>query len=130
MSSPNATVGAVILFTGRLAEVVRFYRAAGVPLESEQHDEGPAHYACDLGETHFAVIESGVGAAPAYRSGGSCYVGLAVPSVRAAVEAARAAGATILQEPEPYPWGLRALVVDPDGRVLELFERAVAGGRA
>jgi len=39
-----------------------------------------------------------------------------------AVEAASEFGAEILQEPEAHPWGLRAVVVDPDGRPLEVFE--------
>lgn len=81
------------------------------------------HYACDLGNAHFAILESRAGRAPGYRSGGSSFAGFAVVSLQAAVEAARSTGAPVLQEPESYPWGRRALVEDPDGRVVELFER-------
>ena len=35
----------------------------------------------------------------------------------------RAAGSRVLQDPEEYPWGSRALVEDPDGRLVELFGR-------
>jgi uncharacterized glyoxalase superfamily protein PhnB len=38
-------------------------------------------------------------------------------------DAVRSTGATVRQEPELYPWGVRALVEDPDGRPAEIFER-------
>lgn len=72
-----------------------------------------------------AVFSAGPGRAAEFRSGGSSLAGFAVVSVEAAIEAARSSGAGVLQEPESYPWGLRALVQDPDGRVVELFERAL-----
>ncbi len=65
------TVGALILFTNKLEVVVEYYRAIGVPLELEQHDDGPPHHSCELGLTHFAIFESISGAAPEFRSGGS-----------------------------------------------------------
>ena len=117
-------LGALILFTARIEDVVCFYRAIGIPLESEQHEAGPIHFACEFGRTHFAVFEAGDGRAPEFRSGGSCFAGFAVASIEKAISAARVIGAEIIQEPESYPWGVRALVQDPDGRVVELFERA------
>ena len=120
-------VGALILFSPRLEQAIAFYRAIGVPLEEEKHDdEGPLHYACELGSTHMAIYGTDAakgGRAAEWRSGGSGYFGFAVDSLTDAVEAARRVGARILQEPEEYPWGPRALVEDPDGRVVEIFER-------
>ena len=120
-------VGALILFSESVERTVAFYRAIGIPLEEEKHDdEGPLHYACEVGSTHIAIhgAETGKGArAAGWRSGGSSYFGLAVSSLIEAVDAARRLGAPIVQEPEEFPWGPRALVEDPDGRVVELFER-------
>src|SRR5262245_14057316 len=49
-------VGALILFSGAIEKTVAFYRAIGMPLEEEKHDEeGPLHYACELGSTHMAI---------------------------------------------------------------------------
>ena len=121
---PEVTdVGALILFTDKLEALVEFYRAIGVPLELEQHDDGPLHHACELGLTHFAIFESNSGTPPEFRSGGSSFPGFTVNSLEDALEAAKSLNAEVVQQPTEYPWGWRALVKDPDGRVLELFQR-------
>jgi predicted enzyme related to lactoylglutathione lyase len=116
-------LGALILFTGEIERTVAFYREIGIPLEEEQHEDTPVHYACELGGVHMAIHEVGPDRAPRWRSGGSEYFGFAVASLDEAVAAARRTGARIKQEPEEFPWGPRALVEDPDGRIVELFER-------
>jgi predicted enzyme related to lactoylglutathione lyase len=123
MKAAVSDLGALIIFTDNLEAVVEFYSAIGVPLELEQHGDGPVHYACDLGLTHFAVFHGGPGAAPEFRLGGSSFAGFTVNSLEAALGAAKAVKAEVVQEPTEYPWGWRALVKDPDGRVVELFER-------
>ncbi len=116
-------VGALILFSNQLPAVVRFYRAIGLALEPERHEEGPVHYVSELGPTHFAVFEGPPGEAPEFRAGGSTFAGFAVDSLEEAMTGAKSVGARVVQEPAEYPWGMRALVVDPDGRVIELFQR-------
>ena len=116
-------VGALILFSHQVPAVIRFYRAIGLELERESHEEGPVHYVADLGPTHFAVFEGAPGEAPEFRSGGSTFPGFAADSLEDAVSGAKSVGARVVQEPTEYPWGMRALVVDPDGRVIELFQR-------
>lgn len=116
-------VGALILYTRRLAETVAFYRALGMPLEEESHEGGPRHYACDLGPTHVAVYEAAGGRAQARGSAGSVMAGFTVGSVTEAIAAVRSFGAHVVEEPSEYPWGMRALVDDPDGRTVEIFER-------
>ncbi|MEM7248584.1 MAG: VOC family protein [Acidobacteriota bacterium] len=121
MSLPE--VGALILFASDLDRTLAFYRALGMPLEAESHDSGPVHHAGELGPVHVAIFEGEPDEATAHRHAGSTMVGFAVDSVDAAVDALRNLGAEITQEPADYPWGRRALVVDPDGRTVELFER-------
>ena len=42
-----------------MERVLRFYRAVGIPLDSEVHEEdGPLHYAAEVGGVHVAVYES------------------------------------------------------------------------
>jgi len=133
----SVELGALILFAADLAHTVAFYRALGVPLAEERHEDGPAHFACELGPVHLAVFaaEPGspapdspapsgrTGRAPSFRAGGSTFPGFAVPSIETALGAARALGAPVLQEPAEYPWGTRAVIEDPDGRAIELFQR-------
>lgn len=119
-------IGALVLATSAIDEVVAFYRALGMPLEEERHDEGPVHYACDLSGCHFAVFpaEGGDGRAPGRSMPGSSFIGIAVPSIDEACTVVQQLGATVHQQPDDYPWGRRAVVEDPDGRPVELFTPA------
>jgi predicted enzyme related to lactoylglutathione lyase len=45
-----------------------------------------------------------------------------VTSISAIVSASEAHGVTMLQPPAEYPWGVRAVLRDPDGRPVEVFE--------
>jgi lactoylglutathione lyase len=117
-------IGALVLFASDIGRTVAFYRALGLPLQVDDHgtDEGPLHYACDLDGCHFAVFPAdGEGKSPGLRQSGSSFPGFTVESVEETVEAARAFGARVIQEPSVYPWGLRAVLEDPDGRSVEVY---------
>ena len=49
------------------------------------------------------------------------HIAFRVTGVRALAERAREAGAVILKEPGPGPYGLTVYVADPDGNRIELF---------
>lgn len=115
-------VDALVLWTPRLAEAAAFYRALGLPLEEERHDDGPVHFACELGPVHFALYASPPGQAPGRTAGGATQLGFRVESLERALAAARAAGAPVVVEPQEVPWGRRVVVLDPDGRAVELNE--------
>ena len=104
-------------------ECADFYRAIGIPLQDERHgDAEPLHYACDLGDVHIAVFTATeVGASPGLGEPGCAFPGFAVESVDDTVEVARQVGAAVMQEPDDYPWGRRAVLSDPDGRPVEVF---------
>lgn len=116
--------GAIVMSTGRPDEMLDFYRALGVPLQMEHHGDGVLHWAADIGDLHVAVFPVfGEGDAPGYRQAGNTFVGFVVDSVDAAVAAVFDLGAAVIQQPTEMPWGRRAVVVDPDGRPVEIFER-------
>ncbi len=117
-------MGSLILFSANYRATVDFYRELGLPLGSESHDSGPEHFACDIGDVHFAIfdVSDSTPASLPYRSGGSSYHGFRITDLNALVGRLRAAGRPIRQEADKFPWGARALVDDPDGRVVELFE--------
>lgn len=127
MAGKANELGALVLFSASIERAVAFYRAIGVQLETEQHDEGPPHYACELGNAHFALFPAPMGAAPVYGAGGCTFPGFVVESVAESVNAVRALGAAVRQEAEQYPWGLRAVIEDPDGRPVEVYERVDLG---
>jgi len=128
VSTKVIEVGALVLFCAEVESAVHFYRAIGVPLEAEEHDGGPKHYACEIGGCHFALFKGHPGVAPSFRSAGYAFPGFVVASVDESLAAARALGANVLADPELYPWGRRCVIEDPDGRAIEIYERASQSG--
>jgi len=127
-------LGSLVLFARDADRTAAFYRALGLPLDPERHGDGPIHHTCSLGATHVAIFaarsEADLDAAPSattpagdHRAAGAQFFGLTVARLETAYEAALEQGAPVVQEPKRYSWGRRALVRDPDGRVVELFER-------
>jgi predicted enzyme related to lactoylglutathione lyase len=50
-------------------------------------------------------------------------LGFSVENLPGVVEAVQAAGAPVVTRPQETPWGCRAVVRDPDGRAVELYQR-------
>ncbi len=115
-------LGSLILFTSHLEEVVTFYRSLGVEFELEDHGDGEQpHFALELNGIHLAVFEGPAGSAAPFRHGGCTWPGFVVDDLDATLERVKALGANVLAEPEERPWGMRAIVEDPDGRPIELW---------
>jgi lactoylglutathione lyase len=101
-----------------------FYRALGLPLEDEEHDEGPVHFATELGPVHFAIYPAAeAGQAPGRRVAGSVFPGFYVQSLDRAAEALARTGAPVLTGHEQMPWGCRLVAQDPDGRAIEVNQK-------
>ncbi len=121
----SAKLGALIPFSARVEAVVSFYRSLGVPLERETHDEpGPVHYAAELAGVHVAIYEALGGDAISWREAGCTWPGFTVANFDATLGRVRLSGAKVLAEPEGRPWGMRAVVADPDGRPVEIWSEA------
>ncbi|MFC8047002.1 VOC family protein [Nocardia sp. NPDC057353] len=111
---------------------VAFYRGAlGIEPFGELADDGvpePLRYRLDARTTLMLVPAGGFGwvlgdRAPATPGTNECLLGLAFPTeadVIAVVDRARAAGATVISDPAPQPWGFTATFADPDGHVWQL----------
>ena len=99
-----------------------FYRAFGFSFVEEKHGSGPVHYSTQLGSIVLEIFP-GEPASPLNRkASGATMLGFSVASVDEAVLAAKNLGAQVVTAPTASPWGRRAVVVDPDGRGIELSE--------
>jgi lactoylglutathione lyase len=119
-------VSSLVLFASNLAESAAFFRAVGVPLEHEAHDDGPAHWAAELGSVHFAIYQadSGIGnRAAEFRSAATTFPGLYVASLDSAVAALSDVSARLIEPHQHRPWGCRVVAEDPDGRAVEINQR-------
>jgi predicted enzyme related to lactoylglutathione lyase len=108
----------LVLKTGQVDRLRAFYAALGVELSEERHGGGPVHYAGRVGEVVLEVYPLPAGAT----ADSTTRVGFVVGNVAAVVQAIRDAGAEIASEPKQTAWGLRAVVCDPDGRAVELYQ--------
>jgi predicted enzyme related to lactoylglutathione lyase len=118
---------AVVLEVTDLERSARLYREAfGVPLKPAEDHAGDDRWIsgrhCATSWTdgaflHFALYEARD--APTTRT----QVAISVADLDAAHLRAAAAGARVLHEPKPQPWGRSARYADPDGNVVELTQR-------
>lgn len=109
-------LAAVVLTCRDLPASVRFYRALGLDVRETKHG-GPAHFTCGIAGVHFALYpHDGVERGPQSAS----QLGFMISNLEGALEALKTAGGKILQGAAPKPWGVTALLEDPDGRRVEL----------
>ena len=117
-------VGALVLYARDMQKTAEFYRTLGIPLEKEDHGEGPVHFATELGPVHYAIYPSlAPGSGPARHSAGDTFHGLYVDSLDAVKDRLKAIGASMLSDHEIMPWGCRLVARDPDGRAVEVNQR-------
>lgn len=114
-ASPNL----IVLRTADLNAALTFYRAIGIEFAQEQHGSGPIHYAAKLGGMVLELYPGEPGSAPDRKQGGTTMLGFRVKSVDDVL-------AVLNQQPlspaKDTAWGRRALVLDPDGRAVEITQ--------
>src|SRR5262245_5967332 len=108
----------VVIRSTDLSRARAFYEALGLTLTEEKHGNGPKHLACQLGEMVFEIYPL----EPASQATTSVRLGFRVANVDVTVAAAAVARGTIRSVAKDSPWGRRAVMVDPDGHVVELLE--------
>jgi lactoylglutathione lyase len=117
-------MASLVLFAADAHRTGDFYRAVGLDLAEELHDEGTVHLAVELGPVHFAIYEAALpGRAPQRRSGGDTFPGFYTETLDEVSRALRELGVSFLRDHEPMPWGCRIVVEDPDGRAVEVNQK-------
>ncbi len=115
----NVVLNLVVLKTPQVDRLRAFYQALGVSLAEEQHGSGPVHYVGQVGETVLEIY-------PLPDEGGmadtTTRLGFTVEQLAEVIQALREAGTVVTSEPRQTAWGLRAVVRDPDGRAVELYQ--------
>jgi lactoylglutathione lyase len=109
----------LVLRTGKLEDLRRFYSALGARFESERHGNGPEHYAAPLGDDLVVELYPALDG-PTPDAG--LRLGMSVDDIG---ETLRSLGQSVT--PRQTRWGLRALVRDPDGRTVELLQEDPPG---
>jgi catechol 2,3-dioxygenase-like lactoylglutathione lyase family enzyme len=120
----SVEVASAVLFAADVNRCAEFYRAAGIELVDERHEDGPVHYAAELGTIHFAIYQAtGPTVAVAHRQPGETFIGFYVESLDRVVASLAALGVRSLGGHEQMSWGCRQLFRDPDERTVEINDR-------
>lgn len=112
------TLKLVVLKTPQVDRLRAFYQALGICLAEEKHGNGPIHYAGQVGDATLEVYPLPDGGT----ADTTTRLGFAVERLSEVVQTLRDAGAVVASGPQQTAWGLRAVVHDPDGRAVELYE--------
>jgi lactoylglutathione lyase len=118
-NAPLPRLNLLVLRAADLDVTLSFYRALGLSFNEEQHGKGPVHYACELDGLVLEIYPAGAGSAPERTQGGAVMLGLVVASLDQTLVDL---GVTPVSPPKDSAWGRRAVVLDPDGRAVELSE--------
>ena len=110
----------LVLKTRQVDRLRTFYTALGLTLVEERHGRGPLHYAGRVGEMVIELYPLPDGAGEVDTT---TRLGFAVVNLNEVVHALEAIGAPVVTPPQETPWGDRAVVRDPDGRAVELYQR-------
>ena len=116
-SSPSLRL--LVLRTKQLERLRDFYAPLGVSFVPERHGDGPLHYAGDLGG---AVLELYPLDEYGPSSDSLTRIGFSVLDLTATLRGLEAVGGKVVSKPRETEWGLRAVVRDPDGRAIELYQ--------
>ena len=120
MSSPALSL--IVLRTSQMEASLVFYRALGFAFVEEKHGSGPVHYSTQLGPSVLEIFPGEESPELNRKASGATMLGLSVASVDETVSALTILGAQVVTVPTDSPWGRRAVVVDPDGRGIELSQ--------
>jgi lactoylglutathione lyase len=113
---PSLTL--VVLKTARPEQVKAFYQCLDIQFRTEQHGNGPVHFAADLAQTVLEIYPRSNGE-PANES--SIRLGFRVNEPQAVLAALEIIGTPVRTKASRTPWGNRMVVEDPDGRPVELY---------
>lgn len=116
--SDGPSLSLLVIRVSDIARSAQFYSALRITFQREHHPRGPEHYAAALGEMVFEIYP----ASERYPVTNT-RLGFTVDAIDSVLNKWRSAGTEILSEPTESPWGLRAVVADPDGHRVELLEK-------
>jgi lactoylglutathione lyase len=110
----------LVLKTKEMLQLVAFYQALGIAFAEEKHGKGPTHFAAVMGEFVFEIYPL-QGDQP--DSVDSTRLGFRVANLELILNQLQERGVPILSPMRTTAWGQNAVVSDPDGRAVDLFQR-------
>lgn len=113
-----ARLNLVVLRAHDPAGLVAFYSSLGLSFVRHRHGAGEEHFASEDAGGVFEIYPAREPDGPSRH----VRLGFAIADVRQIVARLSASGVEIVSKPAASPWGLRAVVTDPEGHRVELTE--------
>ncbi len=108
----------LVIRTAQPAQVADFYRLLGFVFVYHQHGTSPYHYSAVLGK---GILEIYPLANSQTMPDQHLRLGFQLDDFDATLEKLQANNITFVSPPQQTPFGLMAVVADPDGRKVELY---------
>lgn len=117
--STGVSLKLLVLKTRQVEKLLAFYQTLGIAFAQEQHGKGPVHHSGVIGG---AVLELYPLANEVSTADQTTRLGFVVANVDQIVESLQASGTPVTSPPTKTAWGYRAVLQDPDGRAVELYQ--------
>jgi len=112
------TLALLVLKSRQVERLRQFYAFLGIAFTQERHGSGPEHHAATMGDVVFELYPLTAEA----NEEGPPRLGFYVTDLGQKLADLKKTGAVVEIEPRPSKWGMRAVVRDPDGRAVELYQ--------
>ena len=112
----------LVLRTTRIGDCLEFHQTLGLTLVEEKHGKGPVHYSSSSNGITIEIYPETQKNFIEIRAERTLRLGFKVESLAATLESLESLGATVLKFPSITKWGRCAIILDPDGREVEINE--------
>src|SRR5262245_59348721 len=119
---PGPSLSLLVLRTARVDAGLKFYQGLGLTMVEEKHGKGPVHYSSSSNGITVEIYPDTQKNFTESRVERTIRFGFVVESLAATLESLETLGATVLNPPSITQWGHLAVILDPDGREVEINE--------
>jgi lactoylglutathione lyase len=119
---PGTSLSLLVLRTPRVDACLEFYQRLGLAMVEEKHGKGPVHYSSSSNGITVEIYPETQKNYTESRAERTIRLGFRVESLAATLESLETLGAKVLKPPSITQWGHLAVVLDPDGREVEINE--------
>jgi lactoylglutathione lyase len=118
----DAALSLFVIRTSNLNACLDFYQRLGLVFVEEKHGAGPIHYSCSSNCIVFELYPRASHSTSHDKQSGESRLGFNVASLKDVLSRLEEVQIQIIKPPSNTKWGRRAIVLDPDGRTVELNE--------
>jgi lactoylglutathione lyase len=120
MNNPPLTL--IVLRTSHIKASLLFYQTLGFTFTEERHGTGPVHYSTETGSVVLEIYPGEEAERFNWKASGATMLGFNVRGLDGILSGLENTNAEFIANAKETPRGRRAMVVDPDGRLVELLE--------